>query len=180
MIVSAKSLLPNKIKFASYRGQDLDILGKGMTQPATGEVSGFLKKDREPLDLLDVGAGGGAEVSTVFGCRCLKADAETKRGHESRTVTHMPGNMVWVQLGQVQPSGLSVTGVGGGDPWVTMDGERNESTNWDSQQVRLLPGGRESLLSASSLCNSLWGGATGSGVGGASASVCSNGFRQGH
>lgn len=153
--MSAKSLLPNKIKFASYRGQDLDILGKGMTQPATGEVSGLLKKDREPLDLLDVGAGGGAEVSTVFGCRCLKVDAETKRGHESRTVTHMPGNMVWVQLGQVQPSGLSVTGVGGGDPWVTiMEKGMNLQIGTPTRCPSFLVGGEACCLPPP-LCTSL-------------------------
>lgn len=51
LIISAKSLLPYKVVFAGSGGQDLDVFGRGMTQPATGDVSGLSRKDREQLDL---------------------------------------------------------------------------------------------------------------------------------
>ena len=135
MIISAKSILPYKVTFGGSRGQDLGLLGNGITQPTTGEVSGLFKKDREQLDWLSGCWGQGWCRGKAL---CLDVGAQRQRWQEVRC-RNKKGSRVqdsdpqaWNQgLGQV---GLSSIFRSFSDWWgrgylVTKDGERNEYAN---------------------------------------------------
>lgn len=75
LIISAKSLLPYKVVFAGSGGQDLDVFERALPSLPQEMLVDYLEKTGSSwTSRSDVGAGGGAEVGTMFGCNRSKAE----------------------------------------------------------------------------------------------------------